>query len=487
MHRSRLIVPLVSAFALVACSPDSPSPVAPLASAARAVKGNGNSLSGRYIVSATTGFSTDFTTRVAALGGKVERIHGTAGIATVTNLSDSAAAQVAALPGVSDVEPDMIISLANPVAQVQADVAASAGSTISSVANPASAPRYSWQWNMRAIHADKAWAAGKLGNPAVTVAILDTGIDYDDPDLNGLVDLSRSTSFIPSDDSITTTYFPSRSVISDYHGHGTNVAAQVSSKAAVHAGVSSKTTLIGVKVLSAAGRGSLSAVLTGVLWAADHNADVANMSLGGGFARAGNGQYVKLINKTFDYAAKKGMLVVVAAGNDGSDLDHNGDFYASYCDASHVVCVSAVGPTTVDGNPDVPAYYTNYGRKSVDVAGPGGNAGDVVSLWPYGSGTASYVWSFCSKTSLVLDANGGVLGYAGCQAGNRVNGYMGTSQATPHVAGLAALLVAEDGHAKPDRIKKEIEKSADNGAAPGHSADQYLGRGRIDVARALGL
>ena len=485
MSRFRLLCSTCCALTLAACSADTPEPLAPIAAPARASRSVAAAPS-RYILASNGGFAKDLAARVTALGGTLVRVHDGAGIAVVSGISSAAAARLSSIGGVNDVQADVEFSLDAPTAVAMADASTAQDPSINSVSNPAGASRYSWQWNMRDIHADAAWSAGKLGDPSVTVAILDTGIDYDDPDLNGLVDLSRSTSFIPSDDSITATYFPSRNVIDDYHGHGTNVAAQVSSKAAVHAGVTSKTTLIGVKVLSGQGSGSLSAVLSGVLWAADHGADVANMSLGGGFAKAGNGRALSLINKVFNYAKQKGMLVVVSAGNESSDLDHNGNVFASYCDATHVICVSAVGPTTPTGNPDESSYYTNFGRSAVSVAGPGGNGGTVVSAWPYGLGNWSYVWSYCSKHSLVFDEDtGAILGYAGCQAGNRVNGYAGTSQASPHVSGLAALLVARDGHGQPQQIKAAIEKSADDLGQTG--TDPFYGRGRINVAKALGV
>jgi lantibiotic leader peptide-processing serine protease len=439
---------------------------------------------GRLIVASSSGFSSDFGSQISALGGKVESLHAGAGIAVVSG-ADSA--KVAALKGVSDVEADITISLEAPLAAVQAEAPADTAST---TANPTTASRYSWQWNMRDISADKAWAAGQLGNAGVTAAILDTGIDYDAPDLVGLVDLSRSASFIPADDAITAKYFPTRNVISDYHGHGTNVATQISSNAHALAGVTSKTTLIGVKVLDAHGSGDLSAILSGVLWAADHGADVANMSLGGGFAKAGNGRYVGLINKTFNYARAHGMLVVVAAGNDSSDLDHDGNTHADFCGNPGVMCVAAEGLQTWDGTPDVPSFFTNFGRSAISVAGPGGNAqldaqgNPVASAWPWGTDIASWVWSYCSKTRLAFDASGNPA-FAGCQAGNRLTGYIGTSQATPHVAGLAALLVSVQGHGHPAQIANAIQQSADDLGQNG--ADPYYGKGRINVARALGL
>ena len=486
---------LAGAVVLAACS-DQPTPLQPASVRGAAVDAS-SAIPGRYILLASNnGFGADFAGKVAALGGSVERIPAAAGVAVVTGIGDAAAAKLSAISGVTDVQPDMIVALDAPAGVAEADASDVADATIESQANPTTASRYVWQWNMRQIGANTAWAAGKLGASGVRVAILDTGIDYDAPDLNGLVDLASSASFIPGDDSITTKYFPTRNRISDYHGHGTNVATQVSSKAVALAGVTSKTTLIGVKVLAANGSGPFSAILNGVLWAADHGADVANMSLGGGFEKAGNGRYVAAINRTFSYAKKKGMLIVVSSGNDAADLDHNGNFNSDYCDATHVVCVAAEGPQSgaAIGTPasDAPALYTNFGRSAISVAAPGGNYDEdasgklKVSAWPWGNDIASWVWSYCSKTRLVLDKKtGAVLGYAGCQAGNRLSGYVGTSQASPHAAGLAALLVAERGHGQPQLIKLAIQQSADDLGQPG--TDPFYGRGRINVARALGL
>jgi hypothetical protein len=490
-YRSRPIAILLGTLAVAACSPDGSNPVAPSPSSARSVA-TASSANGRYILASNSGFASDLTTQVEKLGGTLERVHAGAGIAVVTGITTANASKLGSISGVSEVEPDMQVSLSMPVASA-ADASAVVSDVATSQGNPTLAGRYAWQWNMRLIGADKAWAAGKLGSSSVTAAILDTGIDYDAPDLNGLVDLSRSTSFVPSDDAITAARYPSRNVISDYHGHGTNVATQVSSKALALAGVTSRTTLIGVKVLDGQGNGDLSWILNGVLWAADHGANVANMSLGGAFAKAGNGRYVGLINKVFNYAAQKGMLVVVAAGNDATDFDHDGNSLPTFCAMTQVVCVSAVGPATgadfATSGANAVAAYTNFGRSAISVAGPGGNAdfahGLAPSAWPWGVDIASWVWSYCSKTRLVFDANGNVLGDTACRAGNRLTGYIGTSQATPHVAGLAALLMAEHGIGQPSQIKAAIEKSAVDLGQPG--TDPFYGKGRISVSNALGL
>jgi hypothetical protein len=495
MRRISFVLSVASTLALAACSADAPDLLAPrLAPADAAHSASAAPVTkGRFILRAVDGgFRGDLATRVASLGGKIERVHAEAGIAVVSNLSQADASALAAGSGIAEAQPDVRIALSEPVAKITTTNAAVSSAPTAGQLNPASAILYSWQWNMRLIGADKAWAAGKLGSPNVTVAIIDTGIDYDALDLNGLVDLTRSTSFSASDDSISAAFFPSRNAISDFNGHGTNVATQVSSKAVAFAGVTSRTTLIGVKVLDAEGSGFLGDVLDGVLWAADHGADVANMSLGSSFDRAGNRNVIKIITQVFNHAYKKGMVIVVAGGNESTDLDHDGNVYDAYCDASHVICVSAVGPATATGNPDAPAFYTNFGKRSIDVAAPGGNAdaanGFTLSNWPWGTDVASWVWSLCSKTTLATDADGVLvqpIALAGCQAGNRISGDIGTSQASPHVAGLAALLVSQYGHYNPTLVKLYIEATSKDLGPRG--ADAFYGKGRIDVAKAVSL
>jgi hypothetical protein len=496
---------LLAAFTLAACSPDLAAPPNAPSSLnfAKSVRESARHIA---LVNGNEGAEA-FAVRVAALGGSVTSFHEGSGFAVVTGLTGAAATQLAS-SGV-DVQADFDVSIDMPIAAAESDVSAVADEATSQ-ANPATAARYSWQWNMKLIGAQTAWAAGKLGSGGVTVAILDSGIDYDSPDLNGLVDLSRSKSFmtafvgladnpvtpvqdgspiIPSDNAIISATFPTRHQIADLNGHGTNVATQVSSKAIVHAGVSSKTTLIGVKVLGANGYGSFSGIMNGVLWAADNAADVANMSLGGGFGRSHDGRTIGTINRVFNYARQKDMIIVVAAGNSAIDLQHNGGAYATYCDAPHVICVSAVGPRLggATQDQDEPSYYTNFGQNSVDVAGPGGNADAknnfTVSAWPWGNDIASWVWSYCSKQRIAISRVGtspnGVYIPTACAAGNRVTGSIGTSQAAPHVAGLAALLIAE-GVTNPAAVKLRIQQTA----VP---IDPAYGRGRIDVKAALGL
>ena len=429
----------------------------------------------RYIVQ-IKGNARKLAKEVAAVGGELSFVHERMGIAVVNGLTPAAATRLARASMVRDVVMDEILLQSQPVA-VSQPVAAS----LQSPTDPTGAYFYERQWHMRAINADEAWEAGKTGSKDVTVAILDTGIDYLHEDLAGLVDLSRSASFVPIDDLFAAIYFPDRNPITDLGYHGTHVAGTVSSNGEVGAGVTSNTILMGVKVCSVVTGGCpSSAIISGILHAVDNGADVINMSLGGFLYKQGSGQTVGFYNSLFNYARQNGVTVVVAAGNEEADLDHYNNTTATidgveytlspatfktYCDAANVLCVSATGPTnsslTEWENIDAPAWYTNYGRSAISVAAPGGNE--------------SNVYAACSSSSLVIPD---------CQASNGfIVGLGGTSMAAPHVSGLAALLVAE-GH-KPAQVRARIQKSADDLGQRG--TDPYYGKGRIDVSAALGL
>ena len=419
---------------------------------------------GRHLVMLNGG-AKHFDKTVKSLGGSVFYRHNATGIAVVEGLDEAGAAALAAMKSVSDVQPDFMIEMPKQ------EVGGMANEAFAAPVNnddPTMATRWSWQWNMRAVDADDAWAMGRLGSEDVTVAILDTGIAYTHADLEDLVDLDRSVSFVPEDDFYVDLFFPGMHPVTDIHYHGTHVAATVSSNAIAAAGVTSKTTLMGVKVCSAVlGFCPGSAVIPGVLHAADAGADVANMSLGGSFVKKEYPGAPGYFNKIFNYAKSKGMTIVVSAGNSGFDLDHDGNGYKTYCSTPATVCVSATGPDSSDDiyegpfyNVDAPAYYTNYGRSAINVAAPGGNSG-------------GYVWAACSNTSLVIPV---------CQSGTFILGLGGTSMASPHVAGLAALMVEDYGR-DPGAVKTAIQDSADDLGQEG--TDPFYGKGRINVSKAV--
>jgi lantibiotic leader peptide-processing serine protease len=394
-----------------------------------------------------------FEASAKAAGGKVTSKHAEAGIAVVRGLSDSQAESLAATTGATDAVADVGVTLRLGTLGDQVEDE----SVETDLASPADAVMYPYQWHLRAIGAEQAWAAGRLGSPKVTVAVIDTGVSYEHADLVGRVDLARSASFVPSDDIDVATYFPGRHPVTDLYYHGTHVAATISSNAHVAAGVTSNVTIMGVKVLSRWGEGTFSGVLDGLIWAADHGADVANMSIGDIMLKSGNGRLTALMQRAFNYAHRKGTLVVVAAGNESIDLDHDRNLYKMYCDAPNVVCVSATGPD------DQVVWYSNFGRSAITVAAPGGTINDRV-------------WAACSRTSLLVPF---------CQDYDEVLGLMGTSMAAPHVSGLAALIVEDIGPGKPSQVKARLMQSAEDLGQRG--TDPLYGKGRISVPRALKL
>ena len=432
-----------------------------------------------HVVEFRKGAPPEFAAEVAALGGTVAFVSEALGIARVEGLSGQAVAKLGRQRGVAMIYDDVRVHLA--VAPSYGAVEALAAEP-ASVLNPASGIGFSYQWNMRRIGAHTAWAAGHLGSPDVSIAILDTGIDYDGYDANGLVDLARSKSFIPGDDAIVAAAFPGRHPIDDLNGHGSNVASQASSRATIFAGVNSRTTLIGVKVLGYNGSGTLASILAGLVHAAEQGADVANMSLGFrfGVSKIGNGPFVALTNRAFNYAHRQGMIVVVSAGNDATNMDGAGVIFQAYCEAPHVICVSATGPTASANpfsgpwtNEDAGASYSNIGKQAVTVAAPGGT-------------TSGYVASVCARHGIVEVEGKLYLTICNQPPGFFVvTGYAGTSQAAPHVAGLVAKLVEIHGRNNPAQVKHALLKSVDDLGPRGR--DPVYGAGRINVARALGL
>ncbi len=458
---------LVMTVGIVACGED---PVAPSQEVRPAL--SAEAAAGSYLVRASGNrFPAGFAAKVEALGGRLTFAHDGAGIGAVDGLTPAAAAELAAFAGVSAVDADAFTVVAEP----DMFVTEATDVSVASPDMPETAFLYARQWNLRQIEADAAWAAGRLGKPTTKVGIIDTGLGYTHPDLMGRVDLNLSRSFVPADDIRVQANFPGAHPVADLRGHGTHVGGTVTSNAVTAAGVTSKLTLVGLKVCDVFGACPTSAILEAILYAADIDLPVINISLAGSFQRhdgSGAGgagpSAIATINAVFNYAYRKGTTVVVAAGNGAVDFDHNGNTYQSYCDAPNVICVSATGPTARESMngpwtaPDTPAPYTNFGRSAISFAAPGG-AGESV------------IFSACTRFSLANPA---------CRASILGTGMNGTSSAAPHVAALAALVSEDVGH-NPAKIRARLQQSADDLGPRG--TDPYYGKGRINVRRALGL
>ncbi len=297
-------------------------------------------------------------------------------------------------------------------------------------------PDYAKQWNLEMIHMPKAWDRAK--GKGVVVAVLDTGIAYEDrddfrqvPDLKG-VTFVRGYDFVNDDEHAN-----------DDHGHGTHVAgtiAQATNNGVGVAGVAFEASLMPVKVLNHFGTGNTADIADAIRWAADHGAKVLNLSLGGGLRSEVMASAVK-------YARAKGAVVICAAGNTGLGRV---EYPAAYDDA---VAVGAVGPKGVR------APYSSYG-KALDIAAPGGDKREGES------------GGVLQNTIDPRDPSKSIYAY-----------YQGTSMATPHVAGVAALLFAR-GAKSPDEVERALYAGARAVDGKQGWSEQY-GNGLLNAEGAL--
>lgn len=295
-------------------------------------------------------------------------------------------------------------------------------------------------WGLKDIEADKAWNFG--AGAGVIVAVVDTGVDYTHPDIaaNLWTDGQGNYGY----NFVTNTTNPM-----DGFGHGTHVAgtiAAVGNNGLGVIGVAYQARVMAVKVLDDVdGTGAYSAIVQGITWAADHGAQVMNLSFGGP-SDPGN-----VMEDAIQYAYQMGVVIVAAAGNNAADLGIQPLYPAIY---PQVITVSAS-----DWN-DQLAYFSNYGTK-IDVGAPGL---DVLSLKPLGT---------CNLC--LMEPASAILG-----------NYMhisGTSMATPHVAGLAALILSQNSGYTNEQVRQAIRQSADT--VDGSGFTEAFGYGRINAGRAL--
>jgi len=277
-------------------------------------------------------------------------------------------------------------------------------------------PGFANQWGMVKVEAPQAWGV-TTGSSSVNIAILDTGVDLDHPDLGDKI--------------VINTNFSTGNTTDDVYGHGTHVAgiAAASTNNGIGvAGMGHDSSIMNVKVLGDTGSGTYSSVASGIIWAADNGAQIISMSLGGWSSS-------QTLEDAVNYAWNMGVVVVAAAGNLGSTAP----IYPAY----YTNCI-AVAATDAS---DAKASYSNYGDW-VDVAAPGSSIFSTLKNDNYG--------------------------------------YMsGTSMASPHVAGLAALVFTTVSDANGDgklndEVRSRIEATCDDIGVWG------IGHGRINAARAVG-
>ena len=282
---------------------------------------------------------------------------------------------------------------------------------------------YAKQWGLAKIKASETWDLTH-GSSTVKVAILDTGVDKDHPDLSAKVDQWVN--------------FTSSSTEDDYAGHGTHtggIVAAVTNNEIGVAGTAYDVHLLSVKVLNDSGSGSASWIANGITWAADNGAKVISMSLGGTGSQTMEG--------AINYAWNKGVVVVASAGNSGVN---SLSYPAAY---GNVIAVAATGPN------DEKSSYSNYGSW-VDVTAPGGN----------GSCSGADGWQRCIVSTY---------------PGNYYVAMKGTSMSCPFVAGLAGLLFSVNPSLTAAQVRNLIEQNADNIAGTG----TYWVHGKVNAYQSV--
>lgn len=272
-----------------------------------------------------------------------------------------------------------------------------------------------YQWNLPAIGTEQGWGITR-GNEEIEIAIVDTGVDLDHPDLkNRLVKGYNLINAAQEPD--------------DDNGHGTHVAGIIASETNNEEGTAGMTwysKIMPIKAMGAKGYGTTFDIAEGIIWAVDNGADVINLSLG-------NYQPSRVLEEAVRYAYSKNVVMVSAAGNDGSDQP---TYPSAYPEVLSVAAVDYQGRR---------ASFSNFGEY-IDIAAPG-----------------VYIPStYFNKQYAALS---------------------GTSMAAPHVAGLAALIKSANPELSNDQVMNIIKTSAIDLGEQGK--DQDFGNGLIDVNSAL--
>ncbi len=344
-------------------------------------------------------------------------------------------------------------------------------------------------WGLKRIHMEEAWKITQ-GSPEIVVAVSDTGLDYNHPDIqgnvwtnpgeipnnsidddsNGYVDDVRGWDFTTCaalDALGCVTAKPPDNDPMDDHGHGTHVSGIIAAEGNNGIGiigVAPQAKVMPVKALNAQGFGWSSELAVGIVYAAQNGAEVINNSWGCDSCPSN-----QVAEEAVRFAYGHGAVVVFAAGNGSTDAASSSP--QNMADPKPVV-VTASTPT------DEPTFFTNFGPL-VDVAAPGGGVRD--DQYPPGSiGRTFYRNILSLKSALCSEMCPPWL-----VVGNQYVRQAGTSMAAPYAAGVAALVLAAHPSFTNEDIRQVLRVSADDVKGPGF--DLYTGTGRLNAARAVAI
>ncbi len=298
------------------------------------------------------------------------------------------------------------------------------------------------EWGIRKALVNTAWDQ-RRGSANVTVAVLDTGVDPGHPDLQSALVPGATFVSQPSADC-------DPNATQDDNSHGTHVSGIIGASGNNGigiAGVAFGVKIMPIKVLDCEGLGALSDVAQGMIYAADHGARIVNLSLGSPFDSTA-------LQSAVQYATSKNVLVVSAAGNCGQSGNNCTSVDQTEYPAAYPQ-VLAVGATDTD---DSIAYFSTE-NSTVDVVAPGRR---IVSTTP--------------RYPTYLSARGTPENYAA---------FSGTSQASPFVAGVAALILSGEPQLTPAQLVQRIESTADQLMGAAGTRNDAYGYGRINAFRAV--
>jgi subtilisin family serine protease len=420
---------------------------------------------------------------VNAAGGTVTK-HLRSIDAVIAEADDSFSERVQQQQGVHSAAPNLKIKWL-------LDERRSADAVAAAVAPPGNPPgsideRFNLQWGHTAVRAVDAWNFGYKGRGA-RVAVVDGGFSLDHPEIAGQFDPACTADM--TGEGIA--YGPNADDPTGIFAHGMHVAGTIAAKmnGAGTIGIAPEATLCLIKALLNEGFGTFEDIVEGILFAADHNVDVINLSIGGGVRRSGlPGRYtardaaamMNFVARAVGYAYQRGALVIVAGGNAAIDGDKDKNLIGLPGGVAHAIQISATTPIGWAINPttflDNPASYTNYGRSETALAAPGGDT-LYEAIDPIAQCTVAGLARPCFFFDMV-HSTGAVVGGTPFYFWGA-----GTSMSAPHVAGVAALIVSRFGKMHPSQLRRLLERGADDLGQPGN--DKYYGAGRVNAIRSL--